>query len=98
MAIEGNRQTGHEALLRPFVGRPSRRVALARPDELDLVSALAESLDHETHRPGNTVDLRRIGFGDDGDAERAPRTRLWDGRIHARAQCTRNMNTGLSFS
>jgi hypothetical protein len=93
VAVEGDQQAGYEQLIRALTRGWVRLVALARPDELDIVPTLAQSLDHEAHRAGDAVDLRRIGFGDHCDAKRVPGTGIADRCIHVRAQCAPGMNT-----
>ena len=58
------------------------------------MTALDQRLDHKAYGARNTVDFRRIGLGDDRDAERASRSRRFHERIHARAQCAPDMKPG----
>jgi hypothetical protein len=44
--------------------------ALARADELDLMSALKKSADHSAYRHRHAVHFRRISLGDDRNAQR----------------------------
>jgi len=58
MAIERYGEAGDEALVRPVVRREPTLLPLARADELHVVPALAQRVDHEAHGPRHPVDLR----------------------------------------
>jgi len=67
---------------------------LSRANEPDLMAAPEQRFDHETHGTRNAVDFRRIGLGDNRNAKGAPRPSRFYERIHARAQCARDMKPG----
>jgi hypothetical protein len=68
-----NPKSNGEPLLEP--AHPDCRrfkavTSLPRPDQLDVVSASEQFIDHEADSARDAVDFRRIGFGYDRNAER----------------------------
>ena len=66
------RHAAREHLGEAVATRSLLGMALARTDQLDIVIAFAQAIDKACQRYGDPIDLRRIGFGDDGKAQRSP--------------------------
>ena len=83
--------TGNKTFAQRRVRRRIGLAALTRTDQLDIVAAREQRLDHKPYGARNAVDLRRIGFGDDRDAQPAARPSGFPVLIHGRGQCAPQM-------
>jgi hypothetical protein len=72
-------QAAHQHLVEQHVVAglfaPGLGLRLVGADQLDLVVALAQALDHAGQGTGHPIDFGRVGFGDDRHPQRAPQGR-----------------------